>query len=193
MSDKTKVAASETASQNSGSSSVKGKKTASSKKSVTDAKGGEKKSRKKYKNPFNYSDSLQSKFVNCIMKDGKKSIAEQILKDTFDELNKKGEKDPLKTFELADANVKPTMEVKAKRIGGAVYQIPLEVGPKRQQSLSIRWILEGARKRKGMPMHRRLALELIDAANKTGYSFTKKEETHRMAQANKAFAHFARY
>ena len=85
------------------------------------------------------------------------------------------------------------MEVKAKRIGGAVYQIPIEVKPKRQQSLSVRWVLEGARKKKGQPMYKRLASELMDAFNETGYAFGKREEAHRMAQSNKAFAHLARY
>jgi len=147
----------------------------------------------KFKSPFAYDDALQSKFVNCIMKRGKKTIAQRILKDTLEELFNKGQKEPLKTFEMAIANVTPTMEVKPKRIGGSIYQIPMEVNNKRQLTLSIRWILAGARARKGMPMYKRLALELLDAANETGYSFNKKEEAHKMAQSNRAFAHLARY
>ena len=184
MSEETKAAASGAASKNSESVPKQEKKTD---KSFRKGKDG------KYQNPFNYDDALQAKFVNCVMKAGKKAIAQKILKDTFDELNRKGEKTPLKTFQMAVENVKPSMEVKAKRIGGAVYQIPLEVPTKRQQSLAIRWILEGARKKKGMPMYKRLALELMDGANQSGYAFNKKEEVHKMAQANKAFAHLARY
>lgn len=164
------------------------------KKSATDSKGGGKTQKKvKYTNPFSFTDTLQTKFVNCIMKNGKKTIAQQILKDTFDEMSRKGAADPAKTFEVAMKNATPMMEVRAKRIGGAVYQIPIEVTAKRQQSLSIRWILQGARKKKGMPMFKRLATELLDCANETGFSFGKKEDSHKMAQANKAFAHFARY
>ena len=148
---------------------------------------------KKYQNQFSYSDPLQQKFVNCLMKNGKKTLAQRILKDTFEEIYKRGHEDPLKIFEKALRNATPTMECRAKRIGGAVYQIPVEVNSKRQQSLSIRWILEGARKKKGQPMFKRLATELIDCANEMGHAFSKKEEAHRMAQANKAFAHLARY
>jgi len=151
------------------------------------------KTKKKFQNPFSYSDPLQSKVVNCIMRRGKKTVAQKILQQVFQELSNRGQKDPLKTFENALAKVTPSMEVKPKRVGGSIYQIPMEVKPKRQQTLSIRWVLEGARKRKGMPMFKRLALELIDAANETGYAFNKKEDAHRMAQSNKAFAHFARY
>ncbi len=183
MSDETKAAAAEAASEN----SVKEVEASSNKATAKSSKKG------KYKNPFSYRDELQCKFVNCVMRRGKKTVAQKILRDAFDELNRKGAKDPLKTFEMAVSNTKPTMEVKAKRIGGAVYQIPLEVNTKRQLSLSIRWLLEGARKKKGMPMYKRLALELTDAANQTGYAFLKKEETHKMAQANRAFAHLARY
>lgn len=191
MSEKTKAAVSEAASKN---SETRLSKKQSAKSTRQDkAHTSKKRSDSKYHNPFSYDDATQCKLVNCIMKEGKKSIAQKILKDSFDELNRKGEKNTLKTFQMAIENVKPTMEVKAKRIGGAVYQIPLEVLSKRQQSLSIRWILEGARKKKGIPMYKRLALEFLDAANKSGYAFNKKEETHKMAQANKAFAHLARY
>lgn len=151
------------------------------------------KNRKKYQNQFSFGDPLQDKFVNCIMKNGKKTVAVKILKDTLEELYRRGQDDPLKTFETALKNATPAMEVKAKRIGGAVYQIPMEVTEKRQQSLCIRWVLEGARKKKGQPMYKRLAAELLDASNETGFAFGRKEDVHRMAQANKAFAHLARY
>lgn len=151
------------------------------------------KPRKKYQNQFSFTDPLQSKLVNCIMKNGKKTIAVKILKDTLAEMHRRGQDDPLKTFEKALKNATPAMEVKAKRIGGAVYQIPIEVTEKRQESLCVRWILEGARKKKGQPMFKRLSNELIDASNETGFAFGKKEDMHRMAQANKAFAHLARY
>lgn len=111
-------------------------------------KQGKTQKKEKYTNPFSLTDPLQVKFVNCLMKNGKKTVAQKILKDAFDEINKRGEKNPLKIFETALRNATPAMEVKAKRIGGAVYQIPIEVTPKRQQSLSIRWILDGARKKK---------------------------------------------
>jgi small subunit ribosomal protein S7 len=150
-------------------------------------------SKKKYVNPFSFGDPLQAKFVSSIMKNGKKTVAQKILKDTFDEMNRKGEDDPLKAFEKAIDNVTPSVEVKPKRIGGAVYQIPMPVTPKRQKTLPVRWILAAARKKKGQPMFKRLASELIDAANETGAAFSQKEEVHRMAQANKAFAHLARY
>lgn len=151
------------------------------------------KAKRKYANPFSYTDPLQIKMVNCIMKNGKKTVAQNILKATFDELNRRGEKDPLKTFETALQNATPTMEVRPKRIGGAIYQIPVEVTPKRQQTLSIRWVLSGARSRKGQPMYRRLASELVDASQDVGSAVTKKKDSHKMAQANKAFAHLARY
>ncbi len=157
-------------------------------------KGGGKTIKKvKYVNPFSYDDELQIKLVNCIMKNGKKALAQKILRMTFDEMNRKGDPDVAKSFELAIQNTTPTMEVKPKRIGGGVYQIPMEVKPKRQRSLCIRWILEGARKRKGIPMYKRLAQELMDASQDLGYAANKKKEAHRMAQANKAFAHLARY
>ncbi len=155
--------------------------------------GGKTVKKEKYKNPFSYEDALQSKFVNSIMKNGKKSVAQRILKNTFDEIYKRSQKAPQEIFETALAKVTPTMEVKPKRVGGAIYQIPMEVPPKRQQTLAIRWIREGARSRKGIPMYKRLATELLEASNESGYAFNRKEELFRMAQANKAFAHFARY
>jgi len=155
--------------------------------------GGKTVKKEKYNNPFSYEDELQAKFVNSIMKNGKKTVAQKILKDTFDEINKRGQSFPKEIFEAAIAKVTPAMEVKPKRVGGSIYQIPMEVPPKRQQTLAIRWIREGARARKGIPMYKRLAAELIEASNESGYAFNRKEELFRMAQANKAFAHFARY
>lgn len=173
---KEKVAAAEVASKN--SDDKKAKKTAKA---------------AKFANPFNMKDPVQAKLVNCIMKNGKKTIAQKILKDCFEEMFRRGEKDVLKTFETAFSNVVPSMEVRPKRIGGSVYQIPIEVTVKRRSSLPIRWLLTGARSKKGQPMYKRLASELIDAANEQGYAFNKKEEVQRVAQANKAFAHLARY
>lgn len=164
-----------------------------SKKSATTDKGGKTTKKVKYSNPFTFNDPLQVKFINCLMKNGKKTVAQKIMKDTFDEMNRRGSEDPLKTFETALKNATPMMEVKAKRIGGAVYQIPIEVTAKRQESLATRWLLEGARKKKGQPMFKRLTSELMDCATETGFAFQKKEDTHKMAQANKAFAHLARY
>ena len=171
--------------------------TASKKPAKASEKGAEKtapkKARKKYQNQFSFNDPLQSKFVNCVMKNGKKTVAQKIMKDTLEELYRRGQDDPLKTFELAIKNSTPTMEVRGKRIGGAVYQIPIEVTPKRKERLSTRWLLEGARKKKGQPMYKRVANELLDCSNETGHAHSKREEAHRMAQANKAFAHLARY
>ena len=174
----TKVAATEVASKNS-------EKIVKEEKIVKKAK--------KFANPFNLNDPIQEKLVKCIMKQGKKTIAQKILKDCFEEMNRKGAKDVFKAFETAFSNVVPNMEVKPKRIGGSVYQIPIEVTPKRRISLPIRWILKGARNKKGQPMYKRLAAEIMDASNEQGFAFSKKEEVQRIAQANKAFAHLARY
>lgn len=175
MTEKTKVANTEVASKN------------SEKKSKEVVK---KKTAKPVK--ISYTDELQVKFVNCIMKCGKKSVAQKILQDSFDEITRKGE-DSLVVFEKAIENAKPSMEVRSKRIGGSVYQIPIEVPIKRRLSLSIRWILDGARKKKGMPMYKRLSSLLLDTFNETGFAFQKKEDVHRMAAANKTFAHLAKY
>lgn len=148
---------------------------------------------KKFNNPFSQEDPLQSKMVNCVMKNGKKTVAQRIMREAFEIMHNRGEQDVLKTFEKAMENVTPNLEVKPKRIGGAVYQIPMDVKPKRQLSLAIRWLLDGARSKKGKPMADGLASEIIDAANERGYAFGRREEMHRMAQANKAFAHLARY
>jgi small subunit ribosomal protein S7 len=140
-----------------------------------------------------HSSQLEEKFINYLMQGGKKSTARKILKDTFTEITRRGEKDPSKLFERAIENIKPSKEVKAKRIGGAVYQIPMEVKNSRQVLLASQWILKAAHSKKGAPMFKKLANELLDAANGQGSAFKKKEDTHKMAQANKAFAHFARY
>ena len=139
------------------------------------------------------SSPLQEKFINYLMLDGKKSIARKLFNGTLKIISKKTSADPEKIFKTAITNVKPKLEVKAKRIGGAVYQVPREVKPDRQTALSFRWIIKAARDKKGSPMAQRLATELIDASNEQGTSFKKKEDTHRMAEANKAFAHLARY
>jgi len=139
-----------------------------------------------------YSSMLASKFINCMMWDGKKSTAEKIFYQAMDEIAKRiKDKEPIKVFEEALNNVKPMVEVKSRRVGGANYQVPVQVSPKRQLSLGIRWILQAARGKKGKPMHIRLANELCDAFNREGTAMTVRENTHRMAEANKAFAHFA--
>ncbi|PKL36295.1 30S ribosomal protein S7 [Candidatus Peregrinibacteria bacterium HGW-Peregrinibacteria-1] len=142
--------------------------------------------------PENSSPTLE-KFTNYLMLDGKKSTARKIIDETFNIISKKTSKDPEEVFKIALENVKPKQEVRAKRIGGAVYQIPHEVPAKRQIALAFRWILGAARGRKGSPMAQRLASELIDASNEQGSAIKKREDTHRMAQANKAFSHLARY
>ncbi len=139
------------------------------------------------------SNPLQEKFINYIMLDGKKSIARKIFKDILIEIQNKGHKDPEKIFEKAIENVEPSMEARRKRIGGGVYQIPIEVKPKRRIMLAFRWILDTARKEKGAPIANRIARQLLEAAEGMGAAVKKKEDTHKMAAANKAFAHYARY
>jgi len=140
------------------------------------------------------SSELIEKFVNCLMYDGKKHIARKILSDTLEILKKRApEKNSSELFEFAIRNVMPNVEVRPKRVGGAVYQIPVEVHPNRQRALAIRWILTAARGRKGMPMAQRLAAEILEATNDSGAAFKKKENVKQMAKANKAFAHFARF
>lgn len=139
------------------------------------------------------SSELQERFINCMMKKGKKSIARRIFYDAMQILRDQGKSNPVTVFEKAIDIVKPNMEVRARRVGGSVYQIPVEVNPKRQTALSIRWIIGACRTKKGKSMAEKLAQELIDASNETGNAFKKREDVHRMAAANKAFAHFARY
>ncbi|MDP2820789.1 MAG: 30S ribosomal protein S7 [bacterium] len=132
------------------------------------------------------------KFINHIMEKGKKSTARTIFYNACEIIKNKSKKDPLDVFEEALKNVAPIMEVKAKRIGGAKYQVPIEVRPERKISLSMRWIIGAARAKKGKPMREKLAQELLEASQNTGTAVKKKETMHRMAEANKAFAHFAR-
>jgi small subunit ribosomal protein S7 len=137
------------------------------------------------------SDATIEKFVNCMMYSGKKSTARRIFWDAMEVIKTRTKDQPLEVFSKALLNVTPLVEVRPKRVGGSVYQVPTEVTPKRQQSLSVRWILEAARARKGMPMAQRLAMELLDASSDQGAAFKKKQDVIRMAQANKAFAHLA--
>lgn len=139
-----------------------------------------------------YNSRLAAKFINCMMWDGKKSVASKAFYDALDIISKRvKEGSPLEVFETAINNVKPMLEVRSKRVGGASYQVPMQVGPKRQQSLAFRWVLAAARAKKGKPMSARLAAELMDAYKKEGAAMTTRENVHRMAEANKAFAHFA--
>ena len=139
-----------------------------------------------------YSSKLVSKFINCLMWDGEKSVSQRVFYDAMDIISGKlKDAQPLEVFETAVNNVKPLIEVRSKRIGGASYQVPMQVSTKRQQSLAFRWILASARGKKGKPMCERLASELIDAYNERGGAMTTRENVHRMAEANKAFAHFA--
>jgi small subunit ribosomal protein S7 len=131
-----------------------------------------------------------SKFVNVIMASGKKSVAERIVYGAFSVISKKSGKDPVEVFGLAINNVKPVVEVKSRRVGGANYQVPVEVRPSRRLALSMRWIREAARKRSEKSMDQRLATELLEAAEGRGAAMKKREEVHRMAEANKAFSHF---
>ena len=135
---------------------------------------------------------LASKFINCLMWDGKKTTAQNVFYDALDEIKKRvPDVEPIEVFTTAVENVKPHIEVRSKRVGGASYQVPMQVNRSRQQSLAIRWILIAIRDKKGRPTHLRLADELVAAYNREGAAITKRENTHRMADANKALAHFA--
>jgi small subunit ribosomal protein S7 len=137
-----------------------------------------------------YGSKVVTKLINKIMWDGKKGVAQGVVYDAFEIIREKTNKDPLEVFETAMNNVMPVLEVKARRIGGATYQVPMEVRPDRRQTLGIRWIVDVSRKRGEKYMRERLATELIDAANNTGTAVKKREDTHKMAEANKAFAHY---
>ncbi|WP_447973068.1 30S ribosomal protein S7 [Nitrospira sp. Kam-Ns4a] len=137
-----------------------------------------------------YRDKTVGKFINVLMSRGKKSTAERICYGAFDLIQQKTGSDPLKVFRAAVDNVKPVVEVKSRRVGGASYQVPVEIRPVRRQALAFRWIKLYAKARGGKSMQEKLAGELLDAANNTGASVKKKEDTHRMAEANKAFAHY---
>ena len=137
-----------------------------------------------------YGSKILTKFINKIMLDGKKSTAEKIIYSALDIISSLGEKTGIDTFNNAIDNVKPIIEVKSRRVGGATYQVPVEVRPVRQQSLAIRWLVDASRNRNERTMAERLANELMDAGSEKGTAFKKKEDTYRMAEANKAFAHY---
>ena len=137
-----------------------------------------------------YSNSDVAKFVNVLMSQGKKSVAERIVYGAFESIAKKGGKDPLEVFNQALSNSKPMVEVKSRRVGGANFQVPVEVRPVRRQALAIRWIIDASRGRSEHTMMGRLSNELLDAANNRGNAVKKREDTHRMAEANKAFSHY---
>ena len=136
-----------------------------------------------------FKSVLASRFINYIMLDGKKTVAQEIFYDAMDTVAEKSGKDALTVFQTAIKNISPMVEVRSRRVGGANYQVPVEVRPERRMQLAFRWLLDAARKKKGTPMSQRLASEILDAYNKTGSVFKKKEDTHRMAEANRAFAH----
>lgn len=140
-----------------------------------------------------YGDKVLARFINCIMRDGKRSVAQRVVYQALDEIEKRtgGEPTALEIFHRAIENVRPDVEVRSKRVGGANYQVPMQVNRKRQQSLAFRWIIQAARSEKGKPMHLRLGRELADAAHNEGKAIQTRDQTHRMAEANKAFAHFA--
>ena len=137
-----------------------------------------------------YNSQLVTRFINVIMRDGKKSIAERIVYDALESIGEKTEDDPMKVFKRAIENVKPAVEVKSRRVGGSTYQVPVEVRPGRKMALAFRWLIQSAMRRGERTMKQRLAAELSEAAENRGGAIKKKEDTHRMAEANKAFAHY---
>jgi len=137
-----------------------------------------------------YKDKVVTKLINQLMYDGKKGVAQSIVYGAFDIMKERTGEDPLETFNKAMNNIMPVLEVKARRVGGATYQVPIEVRPERRQTLGLRWLVNYSRKRGEKTMRERLAKELMDAANNVGASVKKREDTHKMAEANKAFAHF---
>ena len=137
-----------------------------------------------------YNSKVVTKLINNIMLDGKKSVAQKIVYGAFDIIKEKEQKEPLEVFETALNNIMPVLEVKARRVGGATYQVPLEIRAERRQTLGLRWLVTYARKRNEKTMAEKLAGEIIDATNQNGGAYKKKEDTHRMAEANKAFAHY---
>ena len=137
-----------------------------------------------------YNSTLVTRLINNIMLDGKKGVAQKIVYDAFEIINQKTGKEPLEVFEEAMENVMPLLEVKARRVGGATYQVPMEVRPERRQTLGLRWITIYSRTRSERTMKERLANEIMDAVNHTGAAYKKREDTHKMAESNKAFAHF---
>jgi small subunit ribosomal protein S7 len=137
-----------------------------------------------------YGSKLVSKFINCMMMTGKKGVSETNFYKAMDIIQKKTQKDPIEVFVQALENAKPLVEVKSRRVGGATYQVPVEIRPERRQALGIRWLITNSRTRSEKTMYEKLAGELMDAFNNTGTSIKKKEDTHKMAEANKAFAHY---
>ena len=137
-----------------------------------------------------YNSKMVTRLINNIMYDGKKGVAQKIVYDAFDIVKEKTGNDPLESFEKALENIMPSLEVKARRVGGATYQVPIEVRPARRQTMGLRWITAYSRKRSEGTMRERLAAEIMDAYNNTGASVKKREDTHKMAEANKAFSHF---
>jgi small subunit ribosomal protein S7 len=137
-----------------------------------------------------YNSALVTKFINCMMHGGKRSTAQRIMYGALEGVKEKTQEDPLKVFKKAVDNVRPALEVKSRRVGGSNYQVPIEVNPARRTSLALRWLIGFARARPEKSMDEKLANEILDAANGRGAAFKKKEDTHRMAEANKAFAHF---
>lgn len=146
--------------------------------------------KRKMQPDLKYNSKVLAKLINQIMQDGKKSTAERIVYEAFDEIKNRTGRDPLEVFEEAMKNIMPVLEVKARRVGGATYQVPVEVRPERRQTLAIRWLVRYMKLRKGKSTVIKLAEEIIDAANSAGAAFKKKEDTHKMAEANKAFAHY---
>ena len=144
--------------------------------------------RKIYSDP-KYGSKIISKFINSIMYDGRRSTAEKILYTALENIKSKNQ-DPLKVFNSAISNVRPNLEVRSRRVGGATYQVPVEVKTNRSQALALRWLLDASRKRKNKTMAEKLSFELLDASQKKGSAIKKKEDTHKMAESNKAFAHF---
>jgi len=138
-----------------------------------------------------YNDVVVSRLINRVMKKGKKTTARKIVYGAFDIIKEKTKKEPMEVFDTAIKNAAPSIEVKPKRIGGATYQVPVEVKGDRKLALAMRWMIDGANSKKGKPMAEKLAAEIIDAANNAGIAVRKKENTHKMAEANRAFAHFA--
>jgi small subunit ribosomal protein S7 len=137
-----------------------------------------------------YNSQLVTKFINVVMGDGKKTVAEKIFYDALEIIQQRTQEDPVKIFKKAVENVKPAVEVKSRRVGGSTYQVPVEVRPSRKLALSMRWLIQNAERRGEKTMREKLAGELQDAANSRGGAIKKKEDTHRMAEANKAFAHY---
>ena len=145
--------------------------------------------RKIYPDP-KYGSVIISKFINSIMYDGKRSTAEKILYDALEKIKNKNKEDPIKVFNEAITNIRPNLEVRSRRVGGATYQVPQEVKSKRSQTLALRWLLDASRKRKNKTMSDKLFNELMDAYQKKGSAIKKREDTHKMAESNKAFAHY---